>query len=160
MKNSEIERKYILSRFPKDPKDMRKIMMEQAYISFDPVIRIRKEISDNSEDYILTYKGPGLIKRTEFNIPIDAESFDKLLDRVLGKVIKKTRYLYNIPGTSYIAEMDEFHGEFEGLLTAEVEFESMKEFEQFKAPDFFGRDITKCPEYKNSALAKDGLKYL
>ena len=57
----EIERKYLIRQLPNHLNDYPHDEISQAYISTDPVIRIRKK----NEDYILTIKSKGLLAREE-----------------------------------------------------------------------------------------------
>ncbi|MBR5577474.1 MAG: adenylate cyclase, partial [Lachnospiraceae bacterium] len=61
----EIERKYTINTLP-DLSAYPYLLMEQAYLNTDPVIRIRRE----NDDYYLTYKGKGLLAREEYNLPL------------------------------------------------------------------------------------------
>lgn len=73
------------------------------------------------EDYVLTYKSKGLMVREEYNLPLTKESYEHLLEKADGTVITKTRY--RIPEKNGLTiELDVFHGRYEGMLLAEVEF--------------------------------------
>ena len=50
-------------------------------------------------------------------------------------------------------EFDVFEGKFEGLMLAEVEFETEEEANAFVPPEWFGRDVTYSGEFQNSRLA-------
>ena len=76
---------------PKLPEDLAQypyMEMEQAYLCTEPVVRVRKE----GEDYVLTYKSKGLMIREEYNLPLTKESYEHLLEKADGTVIKKTIY--------------------------------------------------------------------
>jgi CYTH domain-containing protein len=64
-------------------------------------------------------------------------------------LIDKTRYLVNVG--NHVFEVDEFYGENEGLLIAEVELES--EDEQFEKPEWLGEEVTGNVRYYNSFLS-------
>ena len=51
-------------------------------------------------------------------------------------------------------ELDIFHGKFEGLILAEVEFPSLEEAKNFTPPEYFGEDVTFSTEYHNSTLSQ------
>ena len=57
-------------------------------------------------------------------------------------------------GTGLTIELDVFHGTYEGLVLAEVEFPSQEEALAFTAPCWFGRDVTFTGEYQNSRLSQ------
>ncbi|WP_418752695.1 CYTH domain-containing protein [Frisingicoccus sp.] len=149
----EIERKYLIDRLPFDVTAYPSHEIEQAYLNTAPVIRIRKE----DEEYYLTYKSKGLMAREEYNLPLNAESYAHLLQKADGNVLTKTRY--KIPlGDHLTIEIDMFHGKFEGLILAEVEFPTIEEAENFRPPEYFGRDVTFSTEYHNSTLSQTQLK--
>jgi len=144
----EIERKYIIEETPKNLKDFSYKTIKQGYISTSPVIRIRQL----GEEYILTIKGKGLLAREEYELNISESEFYTLSDKVDGIVIDKTRYY--IPFDKYTIELDIFHKDYQGLILAEVEFETLEEANTFVAPAWFGEDVTHLSKYHNSSLSK------
>jgi CYTH domain-containing protein len=54
-------------------------------------------------------------------------------------------------------EVDVYAGELEGLVVAEVEFESEAASREFEAPDWIGREVTGESAFANDRLAEDGL---
>ena len=91
--------------------------------------------------------------REEYNLPLNAEAYHHLLTKADGNILTKTRY--NIPlGNHLTIEMDIFHGKFEGLILAEVEFSTIEEAETFTTPEYFGEDVTFSSEYHNSTLSQ------
>lgn len=111
----EIERKFLIARenFPEDIEKYPYHIIEQGYLCVNPVVRVRRQ----DEDFILTYKGKGMMMREEYNLPLQAEGYYHLLGKADGKTIRKKRYLIPLDGTHTI-ELDEFEGEYEGLLMA------------------------------------------
>ena len=144
----EIERKYIVKQIPFSLDSYVKHEIEQGYISTDPVVRIRK--SDDS--YYLTIKSAGYLVRNEFEKEISLEEYNELSPMVCSNIISKTRY--KIPYETYTIELDIFHKAFNGLIYAEVEFDSVEEAESFIAPDYFFKEVTEDPEYTNAALSE------
>ena len=55
----EIERKFTLKSLPDDLENYPSLQIEQAYLSTDPVVRVRRE----NDEYYLTYKGSGMMAR-------------------------------------------------------------------------------------------------
>ncbi len=145
----EIERKYLIPQLPENYKAYPHKEIEQGYLSTNPVVRIRK--SDDS--YTLTYKGPGLMVREEYNLPLTKEAYEHLKKKADGKCICKTRYL--IPYETYTIELDIFHGDYEGFYLAEVEFASVEESKDFTPPLWFGEDVSGDFHYSNSYLAQN-----
>ena len=158
----EIERKYLLS--PEQAHMLEKYSsqeIEQSYISAYPVIRLRKIIGGAYGDgeYVLTAKGSGAIIREEFEIAIDGEQYDRLLSKIEGNVIKKTRYIIPLPD-GHTAEADVYQGYLSGLMTVEVEFADEDDMNSFAPPEWFGRDVSEEREYKNVALAMWGHSFV
>ena len=145
----EIERKYLIRQLPEDYKNYPHKEIEQGYLSTNHVVRIRK----SDEDYILTYKGSGLMVREEYNLPLTKEAYEHLRPKADGILIHKIRY--NIPyQEKYTIELDVFLDALAPLILAEVEFSSKEEAENFTPPDWFGEDVTFSTEYHNSTLSQ------
>lgn len=145
----EIERKYLVSTLPDNLEQYTCKQIEQGYLATDPVVRIRR----SNDKYTLTYKGRGLMVREEYNLPLNAESFEHLKEKIDGILIKKRRYL--IPyGEKYTIELDIFEGELAPLQLAEVEFETEEEANSFIPPEWFGEDVTFSTKYHNSTLSQ------
>lgn len=147
----EIERKFTIRTLPENLEQYPSKYLTQAYLCTNPVVRIRKE----EDAYFLTYKGSGMLAREEYNLPLNAESFEHLLPKCDGNVISKKRY--RIPYECYTIELDIFDPPFSGLVIAEVEFETKKEAEDFTPPAWFLKDVTFDSNYHNSNLAKKEL---
>ncbi|MBQ9437097.1 MAG: CYTH domain-containing protein [Lachnospiraceae bacterium] len=158
----EIERKFLVKKMPEDLERYPGKRMEQAYLTTDPVIRVRKEeffskMGDGKpekEEYILTYKGKGLMAREEHNLPLTIEAYETLAGKAEGNVIRKKRYLLPIENTGLTVELDVFMPPFAPLVMAEVEFGSMEEAEAFEPPSWFGEEVTEDPAYHNSTLSR------
>ncbi len=145
----EIERKYLIPKLPADYETYPHREIEQGYLSTAPVVRIRR----SDQDYILTYKGGGMMVREEFNLPLNQAAYEHLRPKADGILIHKIRY--NIPYQKrYTIELDVFLDELAPLVLAEVEFPTKEEAEQFVPPDWFGEDVTFSREYHNSVLSQ------
>ena len=145
----EIERKYLIPVLPPDYTDYPHKEMEQGYLSTAPVVRIRRA----DDDYILTYKGGGLMVREECNLPLTRQAYEHLRPKTDGILIHKIRY--NIPyQDKYTIELDIFLDELAPLVLAEVEFPTKEEADRFVPPDWFGEDVTFSKEYHNSVLSQ------
>ena len=147
----EIERKFLVDKLPDDLSKYNCIEMEQGYLNTAPVVRVRRE----NDDYVLTYKGDGLMARREENLPLNKESYNNLISKCDGRIISKTRYVIPLEDEykNLVAELDVFHKELDGLIVVEVEFESIEEAESFTPPEWFGRDVTMDGKYHNSYLS-------
>jgi len=161
----EIERKYLVSKLPDNLSSFTHKNLIQGYLNTDPVVRVRQE----GREFFLTYKSKGLLAREEFNLPLNEESFSHLIGKADGIVIEKTRYLIPLDSQSAdaslthtrhdgtIAELDVFHGNLEGLMLVEVEFDSIEQANAFIPPEWFGTDVTESGLYQNSRLSREGL---
>ena len=144
----EIERKFLIRQLPKQLEAYPSHFIEQAYLNVQPVVRVRRE----DDRFYMTYKGGGMMAREEYNLPLDETSYNHLREKADGNIITKRRYL--IPCEPYTIELDIFHGEYEGLLLAEVEFSSEEEAHSYQPPTWFLEDVTYSPRYHNSNMSK------
>jgi CYTH domain-containing protein len=147
----EIERKFKIKSLPDLDKYEYRVI-EQGYLCTDPVMRVRKE----DDKYYMTYKGRGFLEREEYNLPLNKESYEHLVKKADGVIITKNRYL--IPYGEHTIELDVFKGAHEGLIIAEVEFETKEKALAFQAPDWFAEDVTEDPSYTNSNLSRKPLQ--
>lgn len=151
----EIERKFLVSAIPDNLESYNIKEIEQAYISTNPTIRIRK----SNSDYILTVKGSGHMSREEFELSINEDQYLSLMKKTETLTVAKTRYEIPIDG-GYLAELDIYHGQLEGLMTVEVEFNTVDEALIFKPPSWFSIDVTNDKRYKNTALSINGIPHI
>ena len=146
----EIERKFLVEGEFKSLAFAQSRIM-QGYISSKPGRTVRVRIRDDKG--FLTIKGradeAGLSRyEWEQEIPLaDAQDLMKLCE---PGMIDKIRYL--IRSGSHVFEVDEFFGENEGLIMAEVELSS--EDESFDKPSFLGQEVTGDRRFYNSQLMK------
>lgn len=158
----EIERKFILKSLPEDLNNYPCLHVEQAYLSIDPVLRVRKQ----NNEYFLTYKGKGMMTREEHNFPISEEAYYHLRTKADGNIISKNRHLiplenpgfkegFPAPPKDYklMIELDIFDPPFAPLILAEVEFGSKEAANAFVPPQWFGEEVTYNEEYHNSYMS-------
>jgi adenylate cyclase len=110
-------------------------------------VRIRLR---NDKAY-LTIKGPskkGGISRYEFEREIPLDDAKEMLQLCRGGYIVKERHL--VPYGNHVFEVDEFHGENEGLLFCEVELQA--EDEPFETPPFLGPEVSDNRHFYNKSL--------
>ena len=94
--------------------------------------------------------------RAEYEYEIPTVDAIALLDTLCIKpLIEKIRYRYNAPDGK-IWEIDEFKGENEGLVIAEIELEH--EDEAFALPSWVGQEVTGDIRYYNSYLSQNPYK--
>lgn len=151
----EIERKFLVKSADFKEQAFTHNKIAQGYLSAVPERTVRVRIK--GERGFITIKGvsqQGGMSRFEWEneIPLD-EALELLKLCEKGK-IEKTRY--EIKVGKHIFEVDEFYGENEGLVMAEVELES--ETETFEKPDWLGEEVTNDPRYYNAYLSKNPFK--
>lgn len=146
----EIERKFLLDYLPVNIDKFDSTEIEQAYVSYEPEIRIRK--TDNA--CYLTKKSTGQLVREEIEKEIDEKTYFLLLANFIeNNVIRKKRYY--IPLSSRLtAEIDVYEDQLEGLKVVEVEFDNEESANNFDVPNWFGKEITYDSNYKNKNLSK------
>lgn len=100
----------------------------------------------------LTIKGPTQgVGRAEYEYEVPLADAKELLDTLCARPqIEKLRH--RIPVGQHVFEVDEFAGENQGLVIAEVELQSADE--PFERPAWLGEEVSHDPRYFNSALAK------
>ena len=146
----EIERKFLV-RGDFKSRSFSHSRISQGYICSGHGRTVRVRIRD--EKGYLTIKGPsdnGGITRYEFEKEITLQEAEELMKLCEPGVIDKTRWL--VKSGEHVFEVDEFFGENEGLIMAEVELKS--EDEVFEKPDFIVREVTGDRRFYNSHLRK------
>lgn len=151
----EIERKFLVKSddFKKQAFTQNKIA--QGYLSSVPERTVRVRIKGKKG--FITIKGisqsSGMSRfEWENEIPLD-EAIELLKLCEKGK-IEKTRF--EIKFGIHVYEVDEFYGENEGLVMAEIELNS--ETEAFEKPDWLGEEVTNDERYYNAYLSKNPFK--
>lgn len=145
----EIERKFLVKHLPENLDEFPHKEFEQAYLCTEPVVRVRRE----GDAYILTYKSKGLMTREEYNMPLTKDAYEHLKAKADGIVITKTRYV--IPERDDLKiELDLFHGDYQGLIMAEVEFATEETAKAYQPPQWFDREVTFDSRYHNSNMSK------
>lgn len=146
----EIERKFLVKS--DEWKSLAKgKYYRQGYLSTvkERVVRVRT-IDDKG---YLTIKGVTTgISRSEFEYEIPADDANLMLDNLCEKPIIE-KYRAKVPQGDLVWEIDEFHGENEGLVIAEIELQS--EDQQFEKPSWIGEEVSGDPKYFNSNLIKN-----
>lgn len=150
----EIERKFLVTGEFRD-QAYQHSRIRQGYISSGNGRTVRVRIRDNQG--FLTIKGPSGkegISRYEFETEIPLQDALDLLAICEPGVIDKTRYL--VRSGTHIFEVDEFYGDNQGLVMAEVELSH--ENEPFIKPDFIGREVTGDRRFYNAHMRKNPYK--
>lgn len=149
----EIERKFLVTSLPEamDRYPHERIVQGYVVVGADgSEVRLRRK---GRKHFEAVKTGRGEI-RSELEVELTAAQFDTLWEATSGRRIEKTRY--EIRHAGLVMEVDVYHGELAGLVTAECEFASPEESRRFVPPDWFGREVTNDPAYKNQSLAVRG----
>jgi CYTH domain-containing protein len=147
---TETERKFLV-RGEFRNLSIRKIEIMQRYLAIDGERTIRLRVK--GDDACMTVKSrpaPGSISRGEWEYRIPVEDAIEMMNICLPGKIEKTRYI--IPSGKHKFEVDEFHGNNQGLIIAEIELDY--EEEDFERPDWLGEEVTGRPEFYNANLIK------
>ena len=92
------------------------------------------------------------MSREEYILPRTAEAYEHLKPKADGILITKDRYVIPEKDGLFI-ELDVFHGEYEGVLLAEVEFPSEEVAVEYEGPEWFDDEVTFDSRYQNNNLA-------
>ena len=169
----EIERKFLVKSndWENDVRTFHRL--EQGYLAFpgnnkEPEVRVRLTSrpfrkDENDEDGLplpqsydcafITVKSKGDLVRSEAEGAIDVDVAKEMMKACQGVIISKTRYM--VPHQDVVFEVDVYHGDLEGLVTAEVELSHVGQ--DISLPSWIGEDITSISSYKNASLAKSGM---
>lgn len=189
----EIERKFTVKHLPQDLEKYPFHVIEQGYLNVAPAIRVRRE----DDTYYMTYKNkstyaealtqqPGKVLRqsaadghealtqpqtigaTEYNLPLDKDSYEHMLKKADGNVIRKKRYLLPLNADGFAEqdakalgidtdairiELDIFDAPYDGTIIAEVEFPSEEAAKAYKPADWFDEDVTGDRRYSNAQMS-------
>ena len=148
----EIERKFLIKNDAFKAESVNKTKITQGFLSTVPERTVRIRIKGDKG--FLTVKGIGNksgASRYEFEKEISVDDAQDLMAICESGVIEKTRY--NVKSGEHTFEIDEFYGDNDGLIVAEVELSS--EDEVFEKPEWLGVEVTGEIRYYNAMLMKN-----
>jgi len=148
----EIERKFLVNSTDFKEQASAKNQIAQGYLNSNPERTVRVRIK--GESGFLTIKGKGNesgTTRLEWETEIPLAEAKPLLALCEKGIIDKIRYEITVGKHTF--EVDEFFGENEGLLLAEVELHD--ENESFEKPSWLGKEVTNDARYYNAYLSKN-----
>ena len=148
----EIERKFLVNSDAFKDQAYRKTRISQGFLNTHKERTVRVRLRD--EKGFITVKGLSTsngLSRFEWEKEITKQEAESLLKLCEPTIIDKIRY--DIKAGNHIFEVDEFFGDNQGLVVAEVELKS--ENETFEKPNWLGEDITGQIKYYNSQLSKE-----
>jgi len=148
----EIEKKFLVKSDAFKAEASKQTRITQGYLSSIPERTVRVRVK-GSKGFI-TIKGIGNesgASRYEWEKEIPVEEVQELLKICEPGVIDKTRY--EVKAGKYTYEIDEFYGENQGLVVAEIELSS--ENDSFEKAAWLGEEVTGDVKYYNSMLMKN-----
>jgi CYTH domain-containing protein len=151
MSGMEIERKFLVRDSSYRQAARSSSHIQQGYLSSGRGCTVRVRLRD--DEAYLTIKGPsadGGLSRYEFEKAISRDEGEHLLQLCEPGIIDKTRYLVDYGNHTF--EVDEFHGDNQGLVMAEVELRAADE--PYERPPFLGDEVTGDRRYYNSHLRR------
>jgi adenylate cyclase len=130
------------------------MLYRQGYLSGVKERTVRVRIA--GEKAFLTIKGLNKgVTRMEFEYPVPVDDAAAMLDGLCERpLIEKTRYV--LPSGGYTWEIDEFHGDNDGLVVAEVELQRADD--KPPLPEWAGEEVSSDARYFNSNLVKKPFK--
>jgi CYTH domain-containing protein len=151
----EIERKFLVKNNTFKNEAYKEIYIKQGFLNSDKERTVRVRLTN--EQGFLTVKGlsdnTGL-SRFEWEKEISKTDAEALFELCEKGMIEKTRHF--IKSGNHTFEVDEFFGENEGLIIAEIELNHVTEL--FTKPTWLGEEVTGNIKYYNSQLSKHPFK--
>jgi adenylate cyclase len=151
----EIERKFLVTSNDFKQEAYQKNYIKQGFLNSDKERVVRVRLKDDQG--FLTIKGKSNksgTSRFEWEKEISKEDTENLFNLCEKGIIEKYRYLVKIK--NHVFEVDEFLGDNEGLLIAEIELSS--EDEKFPKPNWLGKEVTGITKYYNSNISRNPFK--
>ena len=162
--NIETEKKFLVLDCGFKAQAVKSYRIRQGYLAHDSGRTVRVRIRDDKG--FLTIKGPSIIpgSRPEWEKEISLQEAEDLFALCKPGSVDKTRWI--VPADSFASlgmtstprcfEVDEFHGENDGLVMAEIELGSPDE--PFERPSWLGKEVTDDKRYYNGYLAEHPYK--
>lgn len=145
---TEIERKFLV--ISDDWRaDATGVALRQGYLSRHPDRTVRVRIAGTQA--FITVKGRSRgVTRLEFEYPVPLADAGHMLEELCERpLVEKTRHTLDIGPQRW--EIDEFHGDNQGLIVAEIEL--LHEDQAFERPAWLGREVSADSRYFNANLA-------
>ena len=151
---TEIERKFLVTSDEWRNQVSEKKTIRQGYFGPASKASIRIRISDRSAN--INIKSATLeVTRKEYEIPVPLADADEMLENLCERpFIEKIRHI--VPFGNHVWEVDEFLGDNEGLVVAEIELSRADE--PFETPSWLGKEVSEDKRYYNVCLVKHPFK--
>ncbi|MGJ8548305.1 CYTH domain-containing protein [Winogradskyella wichelsiae] len=151
----EIERKFLVTSNDFKSEAFKSYKIKQGFLNSDKERTVRIRLKE--ELGYITVKGKSSangLSRFEWEKEISEAEAESLLKLCEPGIIDKRRY--EVKANDHIFEIDEFYGDNEGLIVAEVEL--ISENESYNKPSWIGEEVTGDVKYYNSLLSKNPYK--
>jgi adenylate cyclase len=150
----EIEHKFLLANDAWRSLVQKSVKYRQGYLSSQPTSSIRIRIADNQAWLNIKSATVGT-QRLEFEYEIPLTDAEEIIAVLCGKpLIEKTRHF--VPYEGNLWEIDEFKGDNQGLIVAEIELSEANKI--FNKPKWLGEEVTHDLRYYNNNLAVNPYK--
>ena len=145
----EIERKFLVSGDAWQ--EGTGTVYRQGYLSVVKERTVRVRVAGDAA--YLTIKGvTENTSRAEYEYPVPVADAEEMLDNLcLRPLIEKRRHRIEYRGMTW--EVDEFFGDNEGLILAEIELEDPEQ--PFDRPSWIGAEVSDDPRYYNANLVEN-----
>lgn len=149
----EVEYKYLVDKelwAKVDKSEPQLIVQGFLHSSVEKTVRVRIK----GEKAFLTIKGKTIgITRSEFEYEVPVSDAEKMFEEFINQKIRKKRYEVKVGKHTW--EVDEFEGQLQDLVMAELEVES--EDEQFNLPNWVTVNVSEDERYYNAVLIEKGI---
>ena len=144
---TEIERKFLVTGT--DWRTQAPVVYRQGYLNRDRQRTVRVRVAAGTG--FLTVKGISIgASRAEFEYEIPQADAEEMLGLCEQPLVEKKRHLIDFAGLRW--EVDEFTGENQGLVVAEVELDSADQ--SITLPPWVTAEVTDDNRYFNSSLSR------
>lgn len=142
----EIERKFLVHNLP-DLSGLSAIPYERYYLKADPEFEDRvQRVGSIYERETKVRKSE--LERTSHKTEISQEEFERLRTQASSAIIRDSYLISEQPEVT----IKIYHGQYEGLVRAEVEFNSVEEARAYTTEEWMGEEITESPLGRDSQL--------
>ena len=142
----EIERKFLVKTLP-DLSGKTKQVFERYYLYRGKGVDVRIQKVDSTYEFERKSEVSGLGRETQ-KFEITKEEFEALKKKSGEGIIRDSYLMSENPEVT----IKIYHGRFEGLVRAEVEFTSEEDAKKFTSHDWMGEEITDTPLGRDSRL--------
>jgi CYTH domain-containing protein/CHAD domain-containing protein len=144
----ERERRFLVAEAPELPGGGAE--WRQGYLAVDGAVAVRVREVDGADRTLTIRAGRG-DARVELAWPMSEEQFDTAWAQTRGRRIRITRYIVEAAG--HPVAVDVFHDDLDGLVLAQVDFDSDEAMAAFEPPTWFSREVTDELAFTNASLA-------